>query len=116
MVRFETIESKDVKLGGNNFLEIAHKKAITSDGENEFISISRGFVTRENEKRFKTYQRNCQKEEGCPKKIRNFSSNHRFCGFSLWSLPFSKVRYFRYTQAKASISCSQACVPPTFWC
>ncbi len=53
MVRFETLESKDVKLGGNNFLEIAHKKAITSEGENEFISLSRGFVTRENEKRFK---------------------------------------------------------------
>ncbi len=53
MVRFETIESTDVKLGGNNFLEIAHKKAITSEGENEFISLSRGFITMENEKRFK---------------------------------------------------------------
>ncbi len=53
MVKFETIKSMDVQLGGNNFLEVAHKKAITSEGENEFISLSRGFITRENEKRFK---------------------------------------------------------------
>ncbi len=53
MVRFETLKSESIGIGGNNFIEVAHKKAITSDGENEFISISRGFVTRENEKRFK---------------------------------------------------------------
>ncbi len=53
MVKFETIRSVDVKLGGNNFLEVAHKKAITTEGENEFISLSRGFITMENEKRFK---------------------------------------------------------------
>ncbi len=53
-VDFETVLSEEVKFGTNNFLEIAKKKAITSDSENEFISISRGFFTPENdEKRFR---------------------------------------------------------------
>ena len=53
-VDFETVVSEEVKFGTNNFLEIAKKKAITSDSENEFISISRGFFTPENdEKRFR---------------------------------------------------------------
>ncbi len=53
-VDFETVVSEEVKFGTNNFLEIARKKAITSDSENEFISISRGFFTPENdEKRFR---------------------------------------------------------------
>ena len=53
-VDFETVVSEEVKFGTNNFLEIARKKAVTSDSENEFISISRGFFTPENEeKRFR---------------------------------------------------------------
>lgn len=53
-VRFVTIKSKEVKFGTNNFLEIARKKAITSEGENVFVSISRGYFVEEgNEKRFK---------------------------------------------------------------
>ena len=42
MVEFETIKAKEVKFG-NNFIEISKKKVITDRGENEFISISRGF-------------------------------------------------------------------------
>ena len=52
-VNFETISSEEIKFGVNNFLEIARKKAVTSEGENEFISISRGFFTPEGDKRFR---------------------------------------------------------------
>ncbi|MFH0949422.1 MAG: hypothetical protein V1802_02955 [Candidatus Aenigmatarchaeota archaeon] len=53
MVRFETIEGDEVKFGSNNFIEVAKKKAITDDGENEFISISRGFVSKTGERRYR---------------------------------------------------------------
>ena len=53
MVTFETVKSEEIKFGTSNFLEIARKKAVTEEGENEFISISRGFVTRTGEKRYK---------------------------------------------------------------
>ncbi len=53
MVEFETIESTEVKFGNNNFIEIGKKKAVTEEGENEFISLSRGFFTQEGEKRYK---------------------------------------------------------------
>ncbi|MEA2003741.1 MAG: hypothetical protein U9O53_02145 [archaeon] len=44
-VSFETIKAEEIQFGKNNFLEIAKKKAITSDGENVFLSISRGFFS-----------------------------------------------------------------------
>ncbi|MFH1229473.1 MAG: hypothetical protein V1678_03555 [Candidatus Aenigmatarchaeota archaeon] len=53
MVEFETIESKEIKFGNNKFLEVARKRAKTPEGENEFISISKGFVTPTGQKRFK---------------------------------------------------------------
>ena len=52
MVEFETIKSEEIKFGNNNFLEIARKKAITENGENIFISMSRGFVTVNGDKRY----------------------------------------------------------------
>jgi len=53
MVEFETIESKEIKFGNNKFLEVARKRAKTPEGENEFISISKGFITPTGQKRFK---------------------------------------------------------------
>jgi len=53
MVSFETIKSEEIKFGNNNFLEIARKKAVTEEGENTFISISRGFITPTGEKRYR---------------------------------------------------------------
>jgi hypothetical protein len=53
MVEFETIKAEEIKFGTNNFLEIARKKAITEEGENIFISISRGFFTQTGEKRYR---------------------------------------------------------------
>ncbi len=53
MVEFETLKAEEVKFGKNNFLEIARKKAISEQGENEFIAISRGFFLPDGTKRFK---------------------------------------------------------------
>ncbi|MBI4018364.1 MAG: hypothetical protein HY368_02040 [Candidatus Aenigmarchaeota archaeon] len=53
MVTFETVKSEEIKFGSANFLEIARKKAVSEEGENEFISISRGFMTRTGERRYK---------------------------------------------------------------
>jgi len=53
LVEYKTIKSEDVNFGKNNFIEVARKKAVTEDGETEFISISRGFVTFNGQKRYK---------------------------------------------------------------
>ncbi len=53
MVEFETKNSKEVKFGNNKFLEVARKVAKTPEGENEFISISKGFIVPTGQKRFK---------------------------------------------------------------
>lgn len=53
MVEFETLETKETKFGNNKFLEVARKVAKTPEGENEFVSISKGFFTQTGEKRFK---------------------------------------------------------------
>ena len=42
MVEFEMIKAKEVKFG-NNFIQVSKNKAISDRGENEFISISRGY-------------------------------------------------------------------------
>jgi hypothetical protein len=52
MVKFETMESKEVKWA-NNFIEVSRKKAVTEESENFFISLSRGFFTPEGEKRYR---------------------------------------------------------------
>jgi hypothetical protein len=52
-VQFETLKAEEVKFGKNNFLEVARKKAVTKEGENEFIAISRGFFSADGSKRFK---------------------------------------------------------------
>ncbi len=51
-VQFETISSKEIKFGRNSFIEVARKKAKTEEGENEFISISKGFFMPDGAKRF----------------------------------------------------------------
>ncbi len=53
MVEFQTVKSEEIKFGKNNFLEIARKKAIADEGENEFMAISRGFFLPDGTKRFK---------------------------------------------------------------
>jgi len=39
-VRFETLSAEKIPFGKNNFLEVARKKAITEEGDSEFISVS----------------------------------------------------------------------------
>ena len=52
MVEFETKKSEEIKFGRNSFLEVARKVAKTDEGENEFISISKGFFLPDGTKRF----------------------------------------------------------------
>ncbi|MDD5503080.1 MAG: hypothetical protein PHH26_06435 [Candidatus Thermoplasmatota archaeon] len=54
MVEFETIKAEEVKFGKNNFIEVARKKAKVPEGENEFISISRGYTLPDGTKKWKT--------------------------------------------------------------
>ena len=53
MVEFETLKSEEVKFGSNNFIEVARKKAVSENGEREFISISRGYYI-DNDKKWKS--------------------------------------------------------------
>lgn len=53
MVEFETISAKEINFGNNKFLEVARKKAKTEQVETEIITISKGFVTSNGQKRFK---------------------------------------------------------------
>lgn len=53
-VEFQTIKAEEVKFGRNSFIEIARKIAKTEEGENEFVSISKGFFTPDGAKRFRT--------------------------------------------------------------
>ncbi len=53
MAKFETLEKREIKLSGNKFLEVARKKVTTESGESEFISISKGYINRLGQKRFK---------------------------------------------------------------
>lgn len=53
MVEYETIKSEEIKFGNNDFIEVARKKAISDTGEREFISISRGFILLDGQKRYR---------------------------------------------------------------
>lgn len=53
MVEFQTVKAEEIKFGKNNFLEVARKKAIVEEGENEFVAISRGFFLPDGTKKFK---------------------------------------------------------------
>lgn len=52
-VEFETIGAERKNFGRNNFLEVARKRAVTADGVNEFISVSRGYFLPDGSARFK---------------------------------------------------------------
>ncbi len=52
-VKFDTISAEKVNFGRNNFIEIARRKAVTDDGDNEFISISRGYYLGDDREVFK---------------------------------------------------------------
>ena len=54
MVEFEVLSAEEIKFGSNNFIEVARKKAITNDGEKEFLSISRGFYGPDGSKKWKS--------------------------------------------------------------
>ncbi|MCK4717282.1 MAG: hypothetical protein KAT70_01325 [Thermoplasmata archaeon] len=53
MVEFETIKAEKKDYGRNNFIEVARKKAVTEDGESQFISVSKGYYLPDGTERFK---------------------------------------------------------------
>ena len=53
MVEFETIKAEQIEFGNGNFIEVARKKAIDGERENTFISISRGFIAFNGERRYR---------------------------------------------------------------
>lgn len=54
MVEFETLQSEEITFNENDFIQVARKKAISEDGENEFISLTRGYFTDDGNRRFKS--------------------------------------------------------------
>jgi hypothetical protein len=52
MSGWKTINTKTVEAGGNNFIEVSLKQP--PEGDNVFIGISKGWMTEEGEKRYKT--------------------------------------------------------------
>ena len=52
-VDFVTIRADKISFGRHNFIEVARKRAVTDEGENEFISISRGYYLPDGSERFK---------------------------------------------------------------
>ena len=54
MVEFKTIKAEDVKFGSNNFIEVARKKALSEQGDREFVSISRGYYLQDGTKAWKS--------------------------------------------------------------
>ena len=53
-VEYKTVKAEEVKFGRNSFIEVARKVAVTEEGENEFVAISKGFYMPEgNGKRFR---------------------------------------------------------------
>ena len=53
MVVFGTLQAEKKDYGRNNFIEVARKKAITDEGETEFISVSKGYYLPDGTERFK---------------------------------------------------------------
>ncbi|OYT34034.1 MAG: hypothetical protein B6U87_02680 [Candidatus Aenigmarchaeota archaeon ex4484_52] len=52
-VKFEVVKSQEIDFGTRgDFIEVARKKAISKENENEFISLSRGYKL-EDQKRFR---------------------------------------------------------------
>lgn len=53
-VEYKTIKAEEVRFGRNSFIEVARKVAVTEEGENEFVAISKGFYMPEGDsKRFR---------------------------------------------------------------
>lgn len=54
MVEFETLEKREHEFGTRNFLEVARKVARDEDSETEFVAMTRGYMTADGSRRYKT--------------------------------------------------------------
>lgn len=52
-MEFETLKSKEVRFGKNNFIEISKRQVKTPLDENEFYAISRGYYLPDGTKRWR---------------------------------------------------------------
>ncbi len=43
MTEYETLKRDEIEFGENEFIEVARKKAIGGEGEEDIVSLSRGF-------------------------------------------------------------------------
>jgi len=74
MVEYETIKTEEIKFGRNNFIEVARKKAISEESENEFVSISRGYYLDDGSRKWKasiTLPSEQEKREGIAELIKD---------------------------------------------
>lgn len=54
MVEFETLRSTEVEFGDDEFLRVARKKAISGEGEDEFLALARGTIADDGDRRVKS--------------------------------------------------------------
>lgn len=48
MTEYETLKRDEIPFGENEFIEVARKKAIGGEGEEDIVSLSRGFYDGDN--------------------------------------------------------------------
>lgn len=53
MVEFEKVEGEELKFGENKFIEVTRKRAVSGEGEKEFLALVRGYYDEQGKKRYK---------------------------------------------------------------
>lgn len=53
MVEFETLKDEIIEFGENEFIQVARKTAVSDEGERQFLSLARGFITDDGSRRYK---------------------------------------------------------------
>jgi len=53
MVEFEKMTGDEIEYGENKFIEVTRKKAVSEEGEKEFIAIVTGYFDDDGKKRYK---------------------------------------------------------------
>ncbi|MDY6777240.1 MAG: hypothetical protein SVU32_01115 [Candidatus Nanohaloarchaea archaeon] len=54
MVEFDTLKSKEIEFGDGEFIQLARKRALSDEGDEVFISLSRGYIDADGDRRFKS--------------------------------------------------------------
>lgn len=67
MVEFQTLKSKEVKFGRNNFIEISKRRVKTPVGDKEFYAISRRYQLPDGTKKWRDSIALFNEKEKCEK-------------------------------------------------